>query len=458
MDKRARHQFYVGLLLCLSLSVLLVSCGQPSPSPTVPTHTTDPVKTWIRQHAIPFRTSEPGGSDDDLQPLEQIVGNATIVGLGEATHGTHEFFTMKHRLLEFLVNKMGFTTLAIENGWDASRPMDTYVITGKGNARDILQRDFGISWPTQEHLDMFEWMRAYNADPSHTTKIHLAGFDCQSITPAAFDDVLNYLQSVDPGQLALVHTLYLGIRPSRALVYAHNSGYTTSQQQHYQNNAQQVYDLLKAHQSVYESHSSQEAFALALQSAHVILQYTILSALLAPSETVLTSRPAYIQRDACMAANVAWLHDHAGSTSKMVVWAHNVHIANIPGYFGSQAKNMGAFLRDWYQENYRAIGTSFYQGTYRVFSAQTGGSHIDPLAIPPTDSYNYTLGSAGIPHYILDIRKTPAGPVTTWVQGPGIFRIVGLHGEDMDHVMFGSLHERFDVIIHIQNVTASQLL
>lgn len=458
MDKRARFQFYFRLLLFLSLGVLLVSCGQPSPTPKVPAHTSDPVETWIRQHAIPFKTSEPGGSDDDLQPLQQIVGNATIVGLGEATHGTHEFFTMKHRILEFLVNKMGFNTFAIENGWDVSRSMDTYVNTGKGNARDILRQDFDRMWQTQEVLDMIEWMRAYNADSSHTTKVHFAGFDCTVITPAAFDDVLNYLQSVDPQQTAQVQTLYTGIRPSRAIAYLR--GYTTSQQKHYQDNAQRVYDLLKAHQAVYESHSSKEAFALALQSAQVILQYTSLAALLAPSETVVTqSRPAYIKRDTFMAENVAWLHDHEGSTAKIVLWAHNLHIANIPDYFGSQEKNMGAFLRDWYQENYLSIGTSFYQGTFRNFS--TSESYIDTLQAPSTDSYNYTLGSVGIPQYILDIRKTPSGPVTNWVQGPRILRTVGLrgsHGADLDQVMFGSLQERFDVIIHFQNITASQLL
>src|SRR6266852_4359212 len=123
MDTRARFQLYFSLLLFLSLGVLLVSCGQPSPTPKVPAHTSDPVETWIRQHAISLKTSEPGGSDDDLQPLQQIVGNATIVGLGEASHGTHEFFTMKHRILEFLVSHMGFNTFAMENGWDASRPM-----------------------------------------------------------------------------------------------------------------------------------------------------------------------------------------------------------------------------------------------------------------------------------------------------------------------------------------------
>ena len=457
MSKRRLFPFCFHLLLVLSLGTTFVGCNQTTPTPKPPSRISGPVETWIRQHAIPFKTAEPGGSDDDLQPLQQIVGNATIVGLGEATHGTHEFFTMKHRLLEFLVNKMGFNTFAIENGWDVSRPMDTYVITGKGNARDTLLQDFYPMWQTQEVLDMIEWIRAYNADPSHTTKVHFAGFDCSDITPAAFDDVLNYLKSVDPGQTAQVQTLYTGIRPSSAYAYV---GYTDAQlsqttKQHSQDNAQRVYDLLKAHQTVYESHSSKEAFALALQSAHIILQYTTLAALIAPSETLLTSLPAYTQRDAFMAENVAWLHDHAGSNTKIVLWAHNLHIANIPDYFGSY-ENMGAFLRKQYQENYRPIGTSFYQGAFRNFSTRV--SSIDTLAVPAKDSYNYTLGSVDIPQYILDLRETPTGPVTKWVQGPGILRTVGVGGEDLDQVMRGSLQQWFDVIIHFQIITPSRVL
>jgi erythromycin esterase len=73
------------------------------------------VITWIQQNAISLKTVEPGGSDADLQPLQSLVGNASIVGLGEETHGTHEFFTMKARLVEFLVSRMGFTTFIMEN-------------------------------------------------------------------------------------------------------------------------------------------------------------------------------------------------------------------------------------------------------------------------------------------------------------------------------------------------------
>jgi hypothetical protein len=69
---------------------------------------------WLRQHAVPLQTVEAGHGFTDLQPLGQMVGNARIVELGEATHGTREFFQLKHRLVEFLASQKGFTIFSIE--------------------------------------------------------------------------------------------------------------------------------------------------------------------------------------------------------------------------------------------------------------------------------------------------------------------------------------------------------
>ena len=69
---------------------------------------------WIAARGIPFATVEPVDDDSDLLPLRAIVGDAAYVGVGEATHGSHEFFAMKHRLFRFLVERMGFTVFSIE--------------------------------------------------------------------------------------------------------------------------------------------------------------------------------------------------------------------------------------------------------------------------------------------------------------------------------------------------------
>ncbi|RZK34782.1 MAG: hypothetical protein EOO61_13005, partial [Hymenobacter sp.] len=70
--------------------------------------------TWLNQHLSPIQHLEPSPDFADLQPLAPLVAGATVVGLGEATHGSREFFLLKHRLVEYLVTQQGFTTFAIE--------------------------------------------------------------------------------------------------------------------------------------------------------------------------------------------------------------------------------------------------------------------------------------------------------------------------------------------------------
>src|SRR2546423_301554 len=154
---------HIPLLLLFLLLVALVACAQSTPSKKTPTLSSDPVIRWIQQQAIPLRTSTPGGSDADLAPLKQIVGQASIVGLGEETHGTHEFIEMKARLVEFLISKMGFTTLVMEDDWGSSQLLDAYINGGPGVLPSVMKQSLADPWQTQEYQAFFSWMRAYNA-------------------------------------------------------------------------------------------------------------------------------------------------------------------------------------------------------------------------------------------------------------------------------------------------------
>lgn len=71
----------------------------------------------VRSTCKAFKTTNPTASLNDLKPLKDMVGSASIVGLGEATHGAHEVFTMKHRIVKYLVSEKGFTNLVLEEGW-----------------------------------------------------------------------------------------------------------------------------------------------------------------------------------------------------------------------------------------------------------------------------------------------------------------------------------------------------
>src|SRR4030095_12206728 len=131
----------------------------------------------------PLNTVIAGQGFGDMQPLKHLVREARLVSLGEATHGTREFFQLKHRILEFLVSEMGFTVFAIEASMPEAFDINRYILTGEGDPEKALAGLYFWTWNTAEVLGMIRWMRRYNADPNHTAKVKFYGFDMQSATP-----------------------------------------------------------------------------------------------------------------------------------------------------------------------------------------------------------------------------------------------------------------------------------
>lgn len=157
------------------------------------------VVDWIRTNAIPFKTSEHGQGFEDLQPLKKIIGNARIVALGEATHGTREFFQLKHRLLEFLNVEMGFTILAVETDMASAYPLGTYIRSGPGDARQLLRDSHWFY--NQENLSLVNWMK--EANKTEERHLEFAGIDMQ-VPGAAAAAVRQFVSKADPQLLSTV--------------------------------------------------------------------------------------------------------------------------------------------------------------------------------------------------------------------------------------------------------------
>ena len=112
------------------------------------------VTAWLENAALPLESTSPKSGLDDLRQLQSTIGNAHIVAMGEATHGTREFFQLKHRMLEFLVEKMGFTAFGIEANWPESLAVNDYVLNGNGDPAQALAGLYFWTWNTEEVLDL----------------------------------------------------------------------------------------------------------------------------------------------------------------------------------------------------------------------------------------------------------------------------------------------------------------
>jgi erythromycin esterase len=154
------------------------------------------VVRWLKESAKPLATLAPEAELADLAPLRAIVGSARIVALGEATHGSHEFFAFKRRALEYLVRELGFTDFAMETDWTLALVVNDYVEHGRGDLEGAL-RSLASLWRTEEYRGLLEWMRAWNADPAHAHKLRFHGLDLGQPAPTA-RRLQEYLARVEP--------------------------------------------------------------------------------------------------------------------------------------------------------------------------------------------------------------------------------------------------------------------
>lgn len=364
------------------------------------------VLAWIKANAIRLQTVLPGQGFADLRPLEAIVGNARVVGLGEATHGTKEFFQLKHRLLEFLVEKKGFTLFGMEAGMPEASLLDDYVLTGKGDPAEVLATLYPV-WNVEEVLAMIRWMRAYNANPAHPKKLRFYGFDMQE-RKRTYACVKAWLDEEDSGEA--VHLASLNDRMSELL--GATAGNSSSERlKAWQDLAQEV-DAIAQHQEKRVAVSSPAGPAgvarLQIQNLRLLAQF---AAFRGDANRSL--------RDQFMATNVAWkLAQDPGA--KMVLWAHNGHIAYCPeAKYGVDP--MGWYLRRSMGSAYRNFGFAFRDGAFRAWDLGPERKGAMTFTVTPQakGTLDAALGATNLPILALDLRRLPEqGPVREWFEAP----------------------------------------
>jgi erythromycin esterase-like protein len=195
----------------LSFRPLAAMCLMPL-SIASQTSAPDAVNDWVRASAIRLATPVAGHGFDDMQPLKKVVGDARIVALGEATHGTREFFQLKHRMLEFFATQMGFTIFSIEANMPEAYRLNDFVLNGQGDPAKLIKGMYFWTWDTEEVLDMVLWMRDFNK--SGKGRVEFTGFDMQ--TPNVANQIVrDFVAKADPEYApALARASELALAPA----------------------------------------------------------------------------------------------------------------------------------------------------------------------------------------------------------------------------------------------------
>ncbi|MFJ1544970.1 erythromycin esterase family protein [Streptomyces sp. NPDC088246] len=406
----------------------------------------NPVRA-LEQAAHPLRSTEPGGSTADLRALGSMIGDAKVVGLGEATHGSHEFFTMKERVFRHLVEKKGFTTFALELSWSAGLQIDDYLQTGKGDARQIAKETLTNSpWDREEFVSLIEWMRDYNRHHPDRT-VHFMGDDigAPALSDEFFGRVTGYVQKNHPEALPRLNELYTGLRPIND-VFAY-LGKPLAERQQLAAKAQQALELVSGLKG-----SGGDAFDWAEQNARSVAQ-TAKFLTLNPEDPD-SNAASQRFRDEVMAQNVSWWQQRTGQ--KVLLSAHNDHVAYVASDPEVYSKTQGSFLRDTMGKNYLPIGFTFNQGSFLSKDAALGGEW-KKFTVPAAESdrNEATLDKVRYRDFYLDVRTAPAA-ARDWLNTARPTLNVGtLFPEEPRDT---ALAKAYDVLIHLHEVREADKL
>lgn len=407
---------------------------------------------WLKQNTIPVQHIEAGNGFADLQPLKEILRGVRVVGLGEATHGTREFFQLKHRLLEFLVTEMGFTAFALEASYAACQPINEFVLHGKGDRATVLTGNGYVAWDMEEFAEMLDWLRTYNQRVPEGKKVRFYGLDSK-FNQIGREAILNYLRKVAPDSV-----------PAAGSIFADLAGEEEQWPWRIDKEAlekllpqlQRVIDQLIANRAEYIGKSSAAEFEDALQYIQVMKQWLISNteSLLPPSRSRVSMRSIY------MAENLVYLIERTGPEAKFVVWEHNGHVSVEPIVWSGEP-TLGSCLREKYGQEYFACGLEFNQGSYlsRTKRPDNRAGDLKEVALPPAPagSLPWYLSRTNIDALVLDLRAPVDNPVIEhWLHTPRIVQWAYWSYEQGWHYSELSIMDNYDAIVFVDRTTATR--
>jgi erythromycin esterase-like protein len=418
------------------------------------------------------------GRDDDYDELLADIADRRIVLIGEATHGTSEFYAERARITRRLIEQHGFTVVAVEADWPDAYRVNRYVLglsddhTAEGALADFRRFPTWM-WRNTEVVDFVDWLREHNdtaTDPMRMARFH--GLDLYSLR-ASMDAVVSYLDGIDPDEARRARARYSCFDHVGAEGQAY--GFALAYQQAVPCESEVVTQLveLRRRAADYASRDgwlAEDELFCAEQNAVVVRDAEEYYQQMYRAEV-----SSWNLRDRHMAATLDALLDHfdrrprragAGRT-KVVVWEHNSHIgdARATGMSVRGELNVGQLARQRYgTRDVALIGLTTYDG--EVTAATDWGRparrRIVRAALP--DSYEHLL------HEVVDEGLAPARfwlpmsdpTVSDVVAEPRLERAIGVvyrpDTERASHYFPARLDQQFDAVVHVDRTSALQPL
>ena len=418
---------------------------------------------WIAAHALPLTSTEDLGLYDDLLPLRESLSDAKLVGLGEGTHGTREFFTLRLRMLEFLAAELGFTEFMFEFPYEEGRLLDKYVQTGEGDPAAVLARVYCTPWNHQEMLDTIEWMRSWNRQGG-ARRVSFHGVDIHDgDARLLIDPILEQIARSHPSSLAqfeerLKVFYYPSMYHAVAFIDADGTG---------REDLAWVESELRTKRGTYAAGMSGSEYNSLLDGMKMLRQR---------AEYFATNAADPVRgndlRDRYMAENVLEVLREAGSNARGTYAGHNYHVARFEdqampsGPSTVHTTSAGYHLSIELGDAYVVFATTTRRGEAAVF-AFPGDDIGEQYQILPIPSIAYAghatlLRAVGIPAFVLDLRQATAEQEgTDWMyeDNPWLsFGTTYFPGMRSSYTIYTPLAPAFDLVAYIETTTPPTMM
>ncbi len=417
----------------------------------------------LRRQAHPLT-----GDQRDYDALLALAGDARIVLLGEASHGTHEFYRERARITKRLIAEHGFSAIAIEGDWPDAYRVNRYVGGGRddGDAEEAL-RGFARfptwMWRNADVLDFVGWLRAYNERPDRGPRpVGFFGLDLYSLS-ASIEAVIAYLDEQDPPAAARARARYECLQPYAGEGAGYGEAVLLGVGEPCRRKViEQLVDL-RRRAGEYLSRDglvAEDEYFFAEQNAAIVANAEEYY------RTMFGDRAgSWNQRDRHMADTLDQLLVHLdrhGGTARVVVWAHNSHVGDARATEMAQRGelNIGQLLRERHGREVVNVGFTTHTGSVTAASEWGGPAERKRVRAALRDSYEALLHATEIPAFLL--CPLGSGESGRALAEPRLERAIGViyrrETERQSHWFLASAARQYDALVHIDSTRAVEPL
>jgi erythromycin esterase-like protein len=403
---------------------------------------------------------------DGFGPLLDSIGDASLVLIGEASHGTHEFYRTRAELTKALITRKGFNVIAVEADWPDAYRVNRWVRHASNDPdAEAALGDFTRfprwMWRNRDVVQFLDWLRAHNASRPAPARTGFYGLDLYSMH-ASIDAVLAYLRRVDPAAAERARYRYGCFEDfgedTQAYGYAASTGLSSSCED------EVVAQLLELHRrsadyARRDGRIAADEYFFAEQNARLVRNAEKYYRSMFGGQVV-----SWNLRDTHMMETLEALLAHVRQTSgeaRVAIWAHNSHLGDARAtYMGDIGElNLGQLVRQKYGPQARLIGFTTHTGT--VTAASNWDEPAQRKRVRPSlpDSYERLFHDVDVSQFLLLLDDADIRPI---LSTPRLERAIGViyrpDTERISHYFTARLPEQFDAVFHVDETHALEPL